>query len=149
MIDTNTLFPTLAKDLNKLEMEGLKKFLFSIQNVPITIIIPMYLKVLFTEDELYIGDEARRARLRRHEHEEVVLGDHTLVLVDLHVDNHVLELVRRHAVGTQGNDSRLQRRRECCSESDDEFVGRAVCGTMANRSASRRCCNRSHRPSRC
>ena len=53
MIDTNTLFPTLAKDLNKLEMEGLKKFLFSIQNVPITIIIPMYLKVLFTEDELY------------------------------------------------------------------------------------------------
>ena len=29
---------------------------------------------------------------------------------------HLGELVRRHAVGTQGNDSRLQRRRECCSE---------------------------------
>ena len=39
---------------------------------------------------------------------------------------HLAELVRRHAVGTQGNDSRLQRRRERCPESDDEFVRRTV-----------------------
>ena len=45
---------------------------------------------------------------------------------------HLGELVRRHAVGAQRDDPRLQRRRECCSECDDEFVGRAVCGTKAN-----------------
>ena len=42
---------------------------------------------------------------------------------------HLGELVRRHAVGTQRDDPRLQRRRERRAESDDEFVGRAACGT--------------------
>ena len=39
---------------------------------------------------------------------------------------HLAELVRRHAVGAQRDDPRLQCRRECCAESDDEFVGRAI-----------------------
>ena len=39
---------------------------------------------------------------------------------------HLAELVRRHAVGAQRDDPGLQRRRKRCSESDDEFVGRAI-----------------------
>ena len=39
---------------------------------------------------------------------------------------HLCELVGRHAVAVQRDDPRLQRRRKCCSESDDEFVGRAI-----------------------
>ena len=37
--------------MKMLEMEGLQKLLFSLQKGPA--IIPMYLKLLFTEDELY------------------------------------------------------------------------------------------------
>ena len=39
---------------------------------------------------------------------------------------HLAELVRRHAVGAQRDDPRLQRRWECCAELYDEFVRRVI-----------------------
>lgn len=41
------------KDIENLQVEELKKCLFSIKNEANNIAIPMYLKVMFTEDELY------------------------------------------------------------------------------------------------